>query len=450
MGSVVAFTYENFKEAVLRGQCEPARSFAPFINVDRVRFDRLGRDARKLDIKPLKDRLDSQWFAKVRGAAALTLRNARSFFPAYRFYVDEYLNDEWLATVDWHKEFHRDHVIHQPMSLYVGLSLLKGRDLSGNTDGTLLFGDNKSLLELCVDMVFGASKCSYLHEYAQEMKVPSIYLEDTPLARRMWEEIVTETFFLAALFHDIGYPWSFINRIHKALMPHSPVENPMGKGHEWLAEHYRNRLVFYPLNGYRKAEPSEPAHWRKEMLELVEEGLKDSHGMPGAMAMLHLNDIIRTQPLDPNDKPMRRFCIEWAAMAVMMHDLGGLYGKTENMRLSVKNPHLRVSFEQDPLSFILTLADKIQDFERPNAAFSSNDDMSKVRYFSRCQSVRLDWDRTTGHMKIIYGYKNPVDYNNNRLRFLPENELLYFHPKEGYLDYSGLGINRIELEAELL
>jgi hypothetical protein len=32
--------------------------------------------------------------------------------------------------------------------------------------------------------------------------------------------------------------------------------------------------------------------------------------------------------------------------------------------------------------------------------------------------------------------------------FLPENQLLFFHPRQGYLDYSSLGVERIELDAQ--
>ena len=126
----------------------------------------------------------------------------------------------------------------------------------------------------------------------------------------------------------------------------------------------------------------------------------------------------------------------------------------ENSRLQIKKPQLRLSIEKDPLSFMLTLTDQIQDFNRPDATFSEHrtpisTDIN-IRYSYRCDKVELHWEDSSRVLTIKYFYNNPRDYLENRNEFLPKRQLQYFDPYRGYLDYSGLGISEIKLEAKLV
>jgi hypothetical protein len=442
------FNSQNYSNAVTRLVCEPRGVFTPFVHVDRKRYDAIREKSSPLDMTHLSQRLGAQMLSRIRGAMGFTLRNARSFFPTYKFFIDEFLNDEWLASVDWHKGFHRDHVIHQPMAVYVGMSLLCGYELSSPHRHSFEPNGN-SLLSDCVKVVLTSSRCEYIRDYLQDMGASDVYSDITPLRTILWESIFMDTFFLAALFHDIGYPWRLVNSIHEKLNNHSLTENPAIQNSDWLLEKYGKRLAFYPLYGYDKPDKRAPVYWTEELLATIREGLAKTHGVPGAVALLHLNDLIRVYP-DMEDRSARRFCLEWAAMAVMMHDLSGLYGKVEDGKLIINRPHLRISFNCDPLSFMLTLTDVIEDFGRPDATFQNVDEYSaRASYYSRCKEVKLDWDPNSRTLKIIYVYDNRGDYVKNRAEFLPKNELLYFHPDQGYLDFTDTGISQIKLEAEL-
>ena len=54
-------------------------------------------------------------------------------------------------------------------------------------------------------------------------------------------------------------------------------------------------------------------------------------------------------------------------MAVMMHDMKKVYWGNNGMATLPENKHLRLRFDVDPLSCVITLADVLQDFERPCA-----------------------------------------------------------------------------------
>ena len=452
MVNIATFNKDNYQTALLNGLCEPYGIYAPFINVDPIKYDNLRNETTPPDLCFIQKRLSNELFADIRGSISLTLRYAWAFFPAYEFFVNEFINDEWLSSVDWHK-FHRDHIIHQPMSVYVGLSLLRLNNFpSGN------------LRELCLDSF---RQSNYIKEYLEDLKITNIYRHPFIL-----EPLFIDTFFLATLFHDIGYPWKFANTICEKLDKHAPSNSPSNQTTEKILSHYGKRLLFYPFNGYKKhkdrskllnwlsryyplnsykkSDLTHPYHWKESICSFITDGMVKTHGMPGAISFLYLNDIFRKYP-ENDSHPLRRFCLEWAAMAIMMHDMADFYAVVDKKTglLKVKNPQLRLSIEKDPLSFMLTLTDQIQDFNRPDAIFSPNDKSVNVEYSRRCCEVSLDWDEASRVLTIKYGYNNSKDYLENKNNFLPKNQLQYFDPHHGYLDYSGLGISEIRLEAEL-
>jgi len=446
---MVSFSFDDYRRAVRDGECNPPGAFPRFIKVDRASFTRMREESKPLKLSKVRPRLGEETFNRVRGALGLTLRHAHNSFPAYRFLIKQVVNNEWLAIVDW-EDFQRDHLIHQAMSAYVGASLLRDTTIfSGTTRPSDFRGD--TLLEKCVDALLHSHRCQYLRDYLHEMGAPASFFDDPELSKVFWEWMFLDTFFLAVFFHDIGYPWQFTRSIVDKLGPHSPVQDPTQMGIEGIIDKYGQRLVFYPLSGYRKPDPTEPANWRETLRSLLRQGLNETHGVPGAISFLYLNDKIRQSFDGDADSPVRRFCVEWAAMAVMMHDMAKIYTDVEDGTVKQKNPQLRLSLANDPLSFLLTLTDQIQDFARPDACFTTLDgDSAQATYRSRCETVDLDWNDSLGRLRIIYSYSNPGDYFDNLTEFLPKNQLRYFHPTKGYLEYTNIGINRIELNADLV
>lgn len=467
-----SFDRESYRIALRHGALDPCRAMTPFINVSRRRYRAMAANSKGLKMGPVRERLDGQAFLMLLEAVALSLRASHSYFPAYRFLANELLSHDWLAMVDWNY-YNRDHVVHQPMSVYAGLSLLEGRDLGRpphNPGPPILFPGGHTLMDLVVDHIMQSPRCIYLFEYLRELGAPEVFWRPGPVARRLWPLMFKSAFFLAALFHDIGYPWQFMLKLSQQLEPHHPSELPLGRDADWLLERYGKRLLFYPFFGWRSLAPDEPPHWLSEVKALLNHTVKKTHGMPGAIALLHLNDQLREHPVDERARPPRRFCLEWAAMAVLMHDMVDSYehpngdppppprrangeAANGNGRNGSKpgHRHLRLKLSRDPLSYVMTLVDALQDFNRIDAVFhpvpTGTTGRAGISYRSRCNRVSVDIDHGNREMVITYHYAGKSDFLMNRREFLPRLAERYFDPQNGYLDISELGLSRVRLEA---
>ena len=215
-----------------------------------------------------------------------------------------------------------------------------------------------------------------------------------------------------------------------------------------LYDEYGARLVSYPLHGYQAPSSIQPVAWRKHAEEMLRLGRADTHGLLGAMAFLFLNDIVRDFPEPQVGNAKGAFCIEWAAMAIMMHDMQKVYAGADG-KPTPAHPCLRVSFESDPLSFVVALVDQIQDFCRPNAKFSKGtSDSVKLMYPDSCTGVKVVVSKD-GPMRLTYIFERLSDVLKNKAVFKREAERDYFDPSIGFLDWTGLPITGIHLDAEL-
>jgi hypothetical protein len=372
----------------------------------------------------------------MRVAADHALRCAGDYFPAYAFHVGELINDEWLSAVDWHKPFHRDHITHQLMCVYVGRTVV-----NGGHAGEFMFSE-RPLIDWCVDVALNAPECEYLRDYLKAMGAPSFYFRRDGFGRKLWEQMFRESLFLACTYHDIGYPWQFVNRIHDQLRLHAPDDTPFGRGIDAIYHHHRHRLVMYPFNGYQPAVATQPTEWTARARNALRLGFSSTHGVPGAFAFLHLNDLIREYPTTPKEQAVSRFCLEWASMAIAMHDMQKLYAGDD----CEPHPHLRVSFRRDPLSFVLTMIDQIQDFGRPNAFFRRGGGVT-LTYGATCHRVEVNRGADGGELVFSYFFRDKGDARANKKRFKPLAQRAYFDPTSGYVDYGGLPISGIRLDA---
>lgn len=435
----------EFGKSLALGVCDPPLYLTPLVKVSQRALHDLECMQVKQKVKSFKEheesvrkRMDFKPYAELRAAVNCAIMAADHYFPAYKKFAGEFLNDEWLSCVDWHKNFHRDHVSHQLMSVYVGNTLLSG------AGGNIEFG-GRPLIDWCVEMIIRSPECAYLREYLVTMGASRCYLNDTAFSRCMWRYIFQESFFLAAMYHDCGYPWQFVSNIENALRAHHPIQSPLDRGAEWTFDNYKGRLIMYPLNGYQPLTPTQPANWTENCKRALQTGLTSTHGMPGAFTLIYLNDLLRDYPRRSQANPIQRFCIEWAAMAIMMHDLEPLYSGEKG---GYAHSQLRVSLKRDPLSFILTLTDQIQDFDRPNAVFDKKDSGKvEISYKSLCHAVELE--QSGRELNILFCYRNKGDAAMNADVHKPEAMKQYFAKDTGYLDYSDLPLSAIKLDAKV-
>ena len=441
--TTIEFSPSTYQAAVSSGLCTPPGMLRKFIHIDRTRFHTLravGKLNSKLHLDHLRKRLPCSFFTELRSVLGLILLHAQTRFPAYRFLAPEYINEEWLASVDWHKKFHRDHVLHQAMCVHVGFTLLQ--DLKVKNGENLLTYAARTLLR--------GQKTDYLRTAMHDMGCAGLLehirrLPDTH-QQRFVSSYILEVFFLTALFHDLGYPWQFTGKINAGLGTLAAVGSMPSMDPNTVIRHYGDRLLMMPFKNYIKNDPTCPITWHEEFKAMVTKGLANTHGLPGAISFLHLNDQLRIYPGPA--KPLGQFGLEWAAMAIMMHDLGKMYAVVDKGRVQVYRSQLRVNFDRDPLSFLMTITDLIQDYGRPDASFIPNHDDVKITFRHRCAGTRIEWDETSRTLRIVYKYRNYADFKANKTLFLPETEQLYFDPLYGYLDPGSLDIRRIRLDAE--
>ena len=128
-----------------------------------------------------------------------------------------------------------------------------------------------------------------------------------------------------------------------------------------------------------------------------------------------------------------------------MHDMGGIY-RGERTSGRPENEFLRLSFDKDPLSCIVTLADVLEEFERPSVSFS-NCNLAQshgvvFQYGASCTSTELSFNEDV--MYITYRYSNDDERIKN-MQFKHQENEEYFDPRYGYVDLSSIGINKVEM-----
>lgn len=427
-------------------QYTPPAFLSPFTRIDRIRYKLLeskhlkGNNDIDNAFDELKKRTNSNYFHKVYPIQSRTLGYASLCFPAYRFILPEVITEDWIATVDWHK-FQRDHVLHQPLTAYIVMKLLG--DSCGSINKGLMLSSNARLLDVCVNEILRFDETAYLKNFLLEcgLSEKSAWLMPGKKQEWLWKQFFIESAYLAAVFHDLGYPWQYVGLLGDKLEPMTApgMMKEESTKHSILSS-FKDRLIYLAMNGYSKPTPSTPAVWEREIKEQTRKAITGTHGFPGALGFLFLNDCIRMFP-DRNFSPIRQLCVEWAAVAIMMHDMSKVYhgiGKTP------ERPHLRLDAKIDPLSALITLADILQDFERPVGKFSPG----------RGQNVALSYDHACNYTEInlrgnslSINYKmQPKDLVFKRSR-LPSEKADFFDPRYGYLNLEAWGIDNVTMQA---
>lgn len=444
----LTFSLKDFRSVATSSEFSPPRLLAPYISIDRAEYsslaDQFARSGGSVAdaFSHLRSRLGPSWFANLYASQSAILSYSQTAFPAYRFLLPEVLADDWAATVDW-RSYQRDHLIHQPLTAYVVYKLLTRLNVGAGES-------EASLLDWCADAVLGGPETLYCRDYLADMGLEeaSLWFSGGPISRELWKALFLETAYLAAAFHDMGYPWRYIGKLGSRLEHVLCMVRGPGDQAEQICEVLGDRLVFVPFRNYcARTRPDRPVTWVPNRLGLIRDALMNTHGLPGAVAFLYLNDVLREYPVEQIGAiAIRRFCVEWAALAIMMHDMKDIYWGEGG--LNPDNPQLRLRIERDPLSSILTLADLVEEFGRPCATFSPDQDSgASVRYQSACQSATVELARNKETLTISFEMSSSPD-RANKVLFLEKENQEYFNPRDGFLDLSALGIRSVRFLVE--
>ncbi len=444
------FSFSDYRQLQSSEDYKFPKSFFPDLEIDRKKYKDMEEDHKKKDnciekaFRELKNRVGTKYYKKVYPIQSWTLDNCSHSFPAYRFILPEVVTFDWLAIVDWHKNFSRDHALHQPLTAYIVYKLLGG----GDSEDALPVG-NSNLLDLCIDNILNWKNTKYLKNYLINLGVNDYsndkLLNDTPMSRTFWKSLFYETAFIAATFHDLGYPWQYKNLLSNKI-DHADYNNFDSESNiKHIHELFANRLIYYPFNGYQQLDYGTPCSWKKELFHLINKAHTKTHGLPGALGFLFLHDKLRKFP-EKSKMPFHQFCVDWAALGIMMHDLGKIYWG--NSKVKPENELMRLRFDVDPLSCIIALADVIEEFNRPSVKFSNQSNNGvECNYKEPCLATEIILKNDK--MEIVYKYVSGRA-RANKLLYMKSEENEYFNEKCGYVDLSTIGIKKVSLNAEVL
>jgi hypothetical protein len=398
------FSLEDYLKYSKKANYFP-QNFFPFVKINKIKYIELEKlnsnnnSSISNAFRELHNRVGNDYFKKVYRSQSSAFNFSQRSFPAYRFLLPEILVDDWLSIVDWHKKHCRDHALHQPLTAYIVHKLLGG----GISNRSLKIGDT-NLLDLCVSTILKWDKSFYLKEYLLELgiKPDAVIFQNNHIGRAFWKNAFFEIALVAAIFHDIGYPWQYINRLNSHLNSTSFSLNNSLANAEHIYSCFKNRLLLYPFNGYKPLKNSTPCNWEKTLLELISFSMSKTHGFPGAIGFLFLNDYIREFP-SLKELPFHQFCIDWASVGIMMHDFKTIYHGIDN-EFPPENIHMRLAFDRDPLSCVISLADLLEDFERPNVTLIKHNSGSTLNYSSSCKATEINANNEI--INIIYKFEN--------------------------------------------
>lgn len=386
-------------------------------------------------LKRLKKRTSAEYYNHIQAAQTETQKFAINMFPPYKLLLPDVLMDDWLSIMGPHQKNRRDHSLHQPLTAFVISELLGG----GKAGQGLIMPSGKTLLEECTRMFLEMPGTKYLRDYYEKL-----YLNNLPpegYIRKTWARaIFYHTAIIAAVFHDIGYPWQFLNKVGGGieLVNKEGVGMPASTGGS-IMNYIENRLLVYPFYSYSDIPQNKPVtSWERDIVRHIDDAYKNTHGFPGALAFMYLNDAVRKFIGDNNIKQAEnRFIQDWATVGIMMHDMvGRYYGKNKGP----DQPRFHLSIDKDPLSCLIAMADILEEFGRPLANYCVYNKGIVTRFKYPCDSTKVEVKGNT--LEITYTYSSKAEKARNEAWRRNEVED-YFRVPSGYIDLEEIGIKSV-------
>lgn len=409
-----------------------------FFNRNNISSDYNNFDQQKKlehTISELRKRVDDDFYKKIFLSQIHSLFLAKLANPGYQFLQPNVIKSDWLSIVNWDK-YSRDHLVHQLLTSYVAFKLITESKMIKNKINQINWNDLTYLKNYLLSLGLSENHI-LLNQNDSERK----------LSNEIWKEMLFRALLVASLFHDCGNPWQFTHGLEKTLFNYGlSCSNSQGKE---LFEQIRNKLIMYPFNGYRTFNSFELT-WKENFINTINNTLIYSHGFNGAIVFMYLYDSLLFKD-NSVSTIINRFIIDWASMAIMMHDLSKFYW---NKKQIPENPFLRLKLNIDPLSTLLTLCDIIQEFERPDAVFESHPKFVKIRYNkdesnkNRLGCFASELKETESFLNICYLYNEPSLFAKKNI-YIKQEENEFFNPINGYIDISSLGLNKVTLSTKL-
>lgn len=423
------FSYDDFRENYLHDEkLMPMAPLNPLSIIDKGKY---GKAMNNWDIEKrirdtfneLEKRLGKNYFSEFERVQAKVKEYGAYVFPLYKFIFLDVACEDWLSLVDFHKGFSRDHSVHQPLTAYIVCKLLGGGD--ANSSFKI---QGQSLLDKALDVIIMGNDAQYLRDRLAFYDPNSKLLGGN---RDLWKTVFYQTAIITAMYHDLGYPWQFIERIHDFLKDDILLCGRLPKGSQIISEYintHKDELMFRPFYNYGK----EGLTTANIDVTLFERFLHSSHGVPGALAYDAYNKEYRTS-LKTNTSELIKFCQEWSCLAILMHDMQKAYAMGSDFP--------RLDFNTDPLSYIIALADTLEDFNRPSAIIDKTDQGCEIKY--SFPSLSVEFKEDLGVAEIHYQV-DPLSKVQQE-KFKREDQKNLFDQPNGYFNLNSIGLKELTI-----
>ena len=425
----MTFTYDDFRKNYLQGSAlMPTTPLDLLSTIDQVKFERDldERDVEKrirTTFNELEKRLGRKYFSDFERVQTRAKEIGSFVFPPYKMLFLDIACEDWLSLVDFHKGFSRDHSVHQPLTAYIVSKLLGGGD-----PGKAFHIGGESILNKALDVMIGGPDSQYLRDRL------AFYDSNCPLLqgdRNLWRLVFYQTAIITAMYHDLGYPWQFVERMHGFLKDENLLCGRLPKGctaiGSYVAAH-KDELMFRPFYDYGRGGKTTA----DINLALFDDFLHKSHGLMGALAYWAYNNEYRLATRTAISE-LVKFCQEWSCLAILMHDMQKAF-EIPGSGFS------RLDFNTDPLSYIIALADTLEDFNRPNAVIDNIDEGCVIKYSFPSLSVELEENGGAG--VITFKVEPLTQVRQSEMKSKDQRDLF---DAGGYFDLASIGLNSMTI-----
>lgn len=424
------FTYDDFRKNYLQGSAlVPTAPLDLLSTIDQVKYEKELEDRKvekriRTTFDELEKRLGVKYFSEFERVQTRAKEIGSFVFPPYKMLLLDVACEDWLSLVDFHKGFSRDHSVHQPLTAYIVSKLLG----CGNPNDSFHIG-GVSLLDKALDVLIGGADSQFLRDRI------AFYNANCPLlqqgSRDLWRLVFYQTAIITAMYHDLGYPWQFIERMHGFLKDETLLCGRLPKGAavigNYIAAH-KDELMFRPFYNYGKGGKTS----NDINVALFDDFLHKSHGLMGALAYWAYNNEYRTT-VRTETSELVKFCQEWSCLAIMMHDMQKAYA-------APGSGFPRLDFNIDPLSYIIALADTLEDFNRPNAEIDSTKSGCVITYSFPSLSVELE--ENGGAAVIKFKVEPQTKIKQAEMKSNDQTDLF---DAGGYFDLASVGLNSMTI-----
>jgi hypothetical protein len=266
---------------------------------------------------------------------------------------------EWLWYQTTFKPFYRDHLAHVLKVGTTAVGLLRDPSLPG---GPLV----DKVAEGLAKGVLGTLPA--LRQTARRLGIT----EEELGKEEFWKGIVLEATRIGGLLHDLAYPADLAWKLEHHAEPTMLGQGPPGEAavDQWLIDGIGTHLV---AAVFSRGKLPERGRLTGEDAQMARKMLHKSHSV---MAAVRLLQFVKQADELWRLHPHALFAMEWAALAAAMHDLDKMM-ELHNEPWLQNGENLqavRPSYRRDPVSYLVALADQLQDWGRFQYTLSRGDD----------------------------------------------------------------------------